>query len=337
MASTNPEREGYLQTHYSLKKKKNAAKKKWKFYWFCLVQGTLFVYKHAHDVDPVASLLLQDYTLEKKTTLSVMEPPTHFHFNLHKDSESIPLVAESEEELKGWIDTLENSYFLIGIGGLDPAAAPPHKVKPKKESMLLRAKKNVAGKAATSALGNKVILDKLPPELSEAITLFASAIEKRDGRAKSVEIHKTLTKLVLKSWLQIDQKTLKEEDFYPITSDLGETFELLVRFNDEYKSVSEEVAKKIFARSSALIKSAGHKLVTLLTPHLKPENVHKFSNCFAFLSDPNFLPELWSSQSIRENELYRLCNVYKKCAPRDVRKKRKVHREFFPKTLKTPR
>eukprot|EP01099_Mayorella_cantabrigiensis_P000575 TRINITY_DN1258_c0_g1_i1.p1 TRINITY_DN1258_c0_g1~~TRINITY_DN1258_c0_g1_i1.p1 ORF type:complete len:312 (-),score=72.91 TRINITY_DN1258_c0_g1_i1:162-1097(-) len=288
-------REGYINY-----KRKKGLTKNWALYWFTLAGGSLFLYRDSQDNKPDSEVTLVSGT----TVHPVDEKGKEWCFEIKTgDKDHMLLSAPDEKEMKGWISDLKDS-----IG--KPAQTPPDKegLVRTKDGLMSRAKKNVASKAATSSVGKKAMAKALPEELTILLVSLRSLIAKKYNPKKGIEVESQVRKMLIKAWIQIEQKNLAMEDFMKSYKPLREAFEILVKINDHPGKIPPEKLNPAFEKVSKLLLEVEKELTILLRAYFKPENIVKLHHTFSFLADHEFLHNIWGDEALKDDEdLFELC------------------------------
>jgi hypothetical protein len=90
---------------------------------------------------------------------------------------------------------------------------PKKEKKEKKDGALFKAKKNLAGKAATSGLGKSVLNKLLDDNSNQIIKSMKRIITIHSDKKKATEIHDTIIKILIKAHFQIEKKNVDPTEF----------------------------------------------------------------------------------------------------------------------------
>jgi len=287
-------REGYINY-----KRKKGLTKTWALYWFTLAGGSLFLYRDSQDNKPDSEVHLAAGT----SIQQVDEKGKEWCFEVKTGDNVMLLSAPDEKEMKQWIVDIKES-----IG--KPQQSPPDKegLVRTKDGLMSRAKKNMASKAATSSVGKKAMAKALPEELTILLVSLRSLIAKKYNPKKGIEIEGNVRKMLIKAWIQIEQKTLAMEDFMKSYKPLREAFEILVKINDHPGKIPPEKLNPAFDKVSKLLTEVEKELTLLLRAFFKPENIVKLHNTFSFLADKEFFNNIWGDEGLKDDEdLFELC------------------------------
>eukprot|EP01098_Paradermamoeba_levis_P007276 TRINITY_DN3002_c0_g1_i2.p1 TRINITY_DN3002_c0_g1~~TRINITY_DN3002_c0_g1_i2.p1 ORF type:complete len:340 (+),score=105.81 TRINITY_DN3002_c0_g1_i2:98-1117(+) len=275
-----PSHEGFID--FIEKKKYNEKKKdQMKYYFASLCGSSLHYYANISDDKPKGTLQL------KGGKVSPSSNPQGLLLEA-KEGEYY-IVAADEADEKDWTTHLNESVTK------DPQDPPP-KEKKKKDSFLFKAKKNVAGKAATSKAGKEQLKKVLPAEINKLTDDFSKLIElKAGGPEKAAESYDTLIKLMVKIKLQLDRETITQNDFKPVLLALREAFECLATLQNSKAASEEAVANAVKA-----IKGVDLQVTKVMGKHLTTKNMKKFNDFFLFLASPQFLKDCWLAADLQD-------------------------------------
>jgi len=178
------------------------------------------------------------------------------------------------------------------MSGANSKRASGEAKKVKKDSALFKAKKNLAGKAATSSLGRALIdkiLDKdtslLMKSIKRIIVVFAD-------KKKARETQNTIIKILVKAQFQIEKKTVDPKEFSKCIRPLMHSFKRLIRLGKREYSPEDQLIR--FKKVEDTLKSVGGIVEQNLGPHLTPKNKTRFTDCVNYLADQKFLQQAWT-------------------------------------------
>jgi hypothetical protein len=107
----------------------------------------------------------------------------------------------SQSEFQEWIQALKKNKDL-------DESPPPTKERRKKDSVMTRMKKRVAGNAATSPLGKKVVKSIINEETTALLNAMKRIVKKVDSQKKADELEKNVIKLAVKAFMLVENKKL---------------------------------------------------------------------------------------------------------------------------------
>jgi len=268
-----------------------------------LIGGSLHSYKNEEEEKPKETIELNGMKFNK-------EEPSEgktFCFSLSNDSTHFIFYSDDEEDYKEWI-------HAISINLMKSPCSPLPKLKKNarmKTTLSQRAKKNVAGKFAASAVGKKAIRSQAPEEVTTLILAIKKIVEKRDNPKRAVEIEENIYKIGIKAYFIVDRGQLKMEAFLAADQPLRRALELLAKCFDYAKfsrnpnpkalhEKLEEVQKHIIQGADILMK--------LMEPFIQSKNLQKIKDTVGYLGNAEFLFKSFGDSAI-ENELQELISA----------------------------
>lgn len=178
---------------------------------------------------------------------------------------------------------------------------PPKKTGERtKGSLMFRAKKNISGKVATSALMKQKVLNEETRHLLDALV---AVVEKVTDQKTAAEVEKQIIKMVLKGYFQYDKGTITMNEFRPIDGVLRKAFNQMDKLFGYYQVRSASQLTEAFAKTAAMLKEASEAVVTLLEPHVRPENIQKMKTALAVVANPEFLYKVWDCATLEQDLL----------------------------------
>eukprot|EP01104_Vermistella_antarctica_P001020 TRINITY_DN11090_c0_g1_i1.p1 TRINITY_DN11090_c0_g1~~TRINITY_DN11090_c0_g1_i1.p1 ORF type:complete len:259 (+),score=84.67 TRINITY_DN11090_c0_g1_i1:106-777(+) len=180
--------------------------------------------------------------------------------------------------------------------------------KAKKSGLLFRAKKNVTGKVATSALGASTIKKSIPREMRDLLIAFLKIVEKAyDSKSKSKELERDMIRIMVKAFLQADKKNITMKDWLAADQPLRHAFNLVSKLYDYY---GDDVKKPpnfdaAFLKVEGFLTEVREKLSAMLKPYMREKNVQKLDSIFETVGTAKFLRLVWATEGIKE-ELWEL-------------------------------
>lgn len=279
------------------------AKKKDKFktVFAILRGGSLFYYKEARDAKPAApGLALKKLKLNK----SPAGIKKDFCFSLEGDKESVYFALYSDADFKEWVTAIEKGSTK------DESEAPDRgeMEKKKKEGILSRTKKNIAGSAAASVLGKKVIKSILNEETSALLVAVKKIVTKESGKKKADEVERNIIKITVKAYLLVDKKEIEGDAFLGADKPLRQAFEILIKcFNRRGHAKTEQI-RGALEKAEVFFKNAEKVITGLLQPHLSGKNMFRLAATFSHLGSASFLEKAFADQTMEE-ELEKLIDA----------------------------
>jgi hypothetical protein len=294
-----PLKEGVLE----YQKKGSLGKKKYKLIFAVLTPGGLHIYKDAYDAFPGKSIDLEQAVLEPG------DKGKPFSFGLKtkggKDDGKLWLFAgDSEGDTAAWGDVLKQS----GLG--QKYTAPPKKTESQrsKGSIMFRAKKNISGKVATSALMKQKVLNE---ETRHLLDSLVAVVERVTDPKTAADVEKQIIKMVLKGYFQYDKGTITMNEFRLIDGVLRKAFNQMDKLFGFYQVRSSSQLTEAFAKTATMLQEASTAVLALLEPHVRPENLAKMKAALAVVCNAEFLYKVWDCATL-EQELLALISAMNK-------------------------
>lgn len=279
-------KEGVLE----MQKKGNLGKKKWKVVYVLITPGGLHVYKDAADAFPNKSLDIEGVTLE----VADKTKPASFIFKT-KDGKLWGFASENDTDTAAWTEVLKQS-------SAQRFTAAPKKTDSQrsKGSIMFRAKKNISGKVATSALMKQKVMNEETRHLLDALV---AVVEHVTDAKTAADVEKQIIKMVLKGYFQYDKGTITMNEFRQIDGVLRKAFNQMDKLFGYYQVRSASQLTEGFTRTAAMLKDAADAVVALLEPHVRPENIAKMKHALGIIADADFLYKVWDSASLEQDLL----------------------------------
>eukprot|EP01097_Dermamoeba_algensis_P001834 TRINITY_DN1707_c0_g1_i1.p1 TRINITY_DN1707_c0_g1~~TRINITY_DN1707_c0_g1_i1.p1 ORF type:complete len:361 (+),score=109.65 TRINITY_DN1707_c0_g1_i1:54-1085(+) len=274
---TQPSHEGWFE--WAEKKKFDKKGEKLKYHLFALCGSTLHYYSNFNDDKPKGALQVKG---GKVSAAEDLRP--HALLLEAKEGEYV-VVAPDETEAKEWLAKITEALSQEPQG-------PPPKERRRKESILFKAKKNIAGKAATSKAGKEQLRKVLPEEVNKLTDDFTKLVQNKGGQDKAEDMYNTLIKLMVKIKLQLDRETISQAELKPVLLAARESFECLANLYFKKPTGAELEAQLTQATKS--IKSIESANATVMSKHLSTKNIKKFNEFFGAMSS-QFIRDYWLS------------------------------------------
>jgi len=190
----------------------------------------------------------------------------------------------------------------------------PDLLKPAKTGMLYKAKKNLAGKAATSSLGKHVMKSVIPEDVKLLIKSVRNIIivvigEENGSKEVADRLEKNTIKIVVKCYFLWENKILALSEFQKIETPLKQALKLLLMVYDNADKIKDmemkrQVLEEKFTVIAVLLETVRDNLITLLTPHLKPKSTARIGETFQRIAQTDFLLKAWHDQSLKPDTSY---------------------------------
>jgi len=293
------DKDGFLYKRAGSTKKSAATQKKWKAYYFNLIQGSLYYYRNAEDSEPNGKLQLNEIKFSKD------DPQTEnsgkkFTFSFKNDKLDLLLAAEDDQDWKEWVTVIEANQ--------NKGPAPPLKKEKRKsraQEIAFKMKKNLGTKAATSPLGKKAIRSQAPEEITNLVKALKHIVE-RDSKSskKANEVEENIYKLGVKAYFLIDGGRITIDDLLAADKPLRSALELLAKCHDHAK-YSRYPNEKLLAEKFGEVQKKLHEgadiLAKVLEPHLKPKSMKNIQDLVDYIGDSERLFKIFQDSSLDED------------------------------------
>eukprot|EP01087_Luapelamoeba_hula_P013443 TRINITY_DN3839_c0_g1_i1.p1 TRINITY_DN3839_c0_g1~~TRINITY_DN3839_c0_g1_i1.p1 ORF type:complete len:401 (+),score=147.58 TRINITY_DN3839_c0_g1_i1:147-1349(+) len=162
----------------------------------------------------------------------------------------------------------------------------------RKQSMLGRAKKNVTGKVATSAVGKKLLAEVLPAAF-KVLDFVKGMVTVLDGREKAKLVKRNLLKGSVKTAMLYQSKALSLETLNEIKLPVLQVWITYVEYCEAPETAD-------IGKLSQMISAIFPRLRTELTGHVSPENLALFGDTFDYLGSASFLRRVFCIDPLTE-------------------------------------
>jgi hypothetical protein len=297
--SDTVDKDGFLYKRSGSTKKSAATQKKWKAYYFNLVQGSLYYYQNAEDPEPKGKLQLRDVKFSQE------DPQTEnsgkkFTFSFRNDKQDLLLAAEEEQEWKEWVDAIN--------ANLSKDPAPPLKKEKRKsraQEIAFKMKKNLGTKAAISPLGKKAIRSQAPEEITNLVKALKHIVELESKSPKRAsEMEENIYKLGIKAYFLIDGGKVNIDDLLVADKPLRAALELLAKCHDHAKysrAPNEKLLREKFGEVQAKLFEGADILSKLMEPHLKPKTLKTLREIVEFIGNSDRLLKIFQDSSLDDD------------------------------------
>eukprot|EP01122_Echinamoeba_exundans_P001677 TRINITY_DN1168_c0_g1_i1.p1 TRINITY_DN1168_c0_g1~~TRINITY_DN1168_c0_g1_i1.p1 ORF type:complete len:353 (-),score=115.85 TRINITY_DN1168_c0_g1_i1:61-1119(-) len=280
--ATPADKAGYIE----IGKKKD----KFKTVYAILSGGSLFYYKDIRDAKPAAPGI----SLKKSTLNKAPEGvKKDFAFSLDSKEGNVFFAVYSKKDLDEWTKALEANATR------DETQPPERKVEAKrKEGVLSRGKKAMAGSIAASGIGKKVLKSVLNEETASLLEAVKKIITKQYSKKKADEVERNIIKIVVKAYMLMNNKKVDADEFIKADKPLRVAFDTLPKIYNQRWRMKPEQMKNQLAKCEASFKEAEGIITTLLNPHLSPKNMFRLASTFSFLGSSSFLGKAFEDASV---------------------------------------
>jgi len=281
----------------NLSKKRPLGRKKWNLVYVNLIGSTLHYYKDEEDSEPKGTIELKQLELYENDNEGSQSKK--FCFSLKNDHLDYLFASEEEKDLEQWVAAIKACKFK------NPC--PPLK-KEKRRSraseLAFRAKKNMAGKVATSGLGKKAIRSRAPEEITHLINDIKKVVERESKSSKkAAEIEENVYKIGVKAYFLLLDNKICWNDLLASDKPCRAALELLIKCHNHAKFVRSPNIPGLqakFQEVHSFLAEAGTILTKLLAPHMKPRNVARISETIEYLGNPDRLLRVFMDETLNE-------------------------------------
>lgn len=281
--------------------KKKTFAKKWTVVYVNLIGGALHYYKDEEDAEPKETIELRNFKLNTEPREGTTK---QYLISLANEKFDYVFALEEESEWKQWVEAISKNMTK------DPL--PPlkkEKAQGRAKSLAFRAKKNIAGKAATSSLGKKAIKAKAPEEVKNLLNAVKNIVERESqSQKKAKEIEKNVFKIGVKCYFLIDSNSITLEQLLAADKPLREGLELLSKCHDHAKysrNPNVDLLREKLNEVQNSLNEAATILTKIVTPHMKEQNVLKIKETLNYLGNPDRLLKIFQDEAL-EDDLHEL-------------------------------
>eukprot|EP01099_Mayorella_cantabrigiensis_P004956 TRINITY_DN3820_c0_g1_i1.p1 TRINITY_DN3820_c0_g1~~TRINITY_DN3820_c0_g1_i1.p1 ORF type:complete len:247 (-),score=61.05 TRINITY_DN3820_c0_g1_i1:336-1013(-) len=172
---------------------------------------------------------------------------------------------------------------------------------PGKQSLLLRAKKNIAGKAANSGVGRALFKKFADEETVHLLAIFRAMVTRYSDEKTGKAMQKNVVKIFVKVLILYEDKILTEENFQEIyglfrkmCALLKNSFLNLKANNQTGSELDEATNQRIVAR----LKEMHSSLHVLLSPRLTSSSLTRMNEIFALMATEKFIKFIFADQDL---------------------------------------
>lgn len=268
-------------------KKTKLSGKKWNLIYVALTAGGLHVFKDVNDLYPTKSISLETATTDSG------DKSKSFSFSIKTSKGTKFFAGDSDTDAGEWIAAIKS------VSG-KKMTLPPRKSHREKDSMLFRAKKNISGKVATSALMKQKVLNEETRQLLDALV---AVVEKVTDAKTAASVEKQIIKMVLKGYFQFDKGNITMAQFKSIDGILRKAFNQVDKLFGYFQVRAASQLGEGFTKTAALLQEASAAVITLLEPHVRAENIAKMKEALAVISNADFLYKVWDCPQLEPDLL----------------------------------
>jgi len=271
-------------------------KPKWKVRWVILIKGSLHLFKNYEKTEAYQTINLKDaevidYQGEggREATFGVQIKGT--------SSDQPKWFTGTTAEMNVWREVITNARSQ------EPSAPPQRATIPRSKrtsSPLFRAKKSVAGRAATTKMGKTVLRRMFGEEVQHLLETIKKISTKHANKTTANRVEKILIRLLIKMAFQFEKKNLTVETLVSVERPLREAMELLSKhYNTRVRRYTRRNGDmQSFVRVEALAGQAKEELYVKMQPYLTPKNLSNLRFLFDTLSNAKFLSDVFNDPDL---------------------------------------
>lgn len=293
-----------------LKKKKKGLKKgkKWKFYK-CYLSGSSLWYYRPQEDSPKSCIELKKFELGAKELTAAETRPNTFSMN-KADLSTVWIFSATSADLRTqWIKALTDIKDK-------PSAKPPIGQVKRKSSLIMRAKKKVAGKAATSGVGKRLIKSVMRDDEIDQLFVRGKAIVARDKDAKFADnLEDTIIKIAVKGILLMRNGDMDQELARPLEpclrklgKDMKETWNDKIRFKRDPEKMKEAAAAN-YKKISDGVREVEKLLNELMSPYVTESTTDKIKHVCDYLGEADTWKRVYEDPEQQDDLQYVLERV----------------------------
>lgn len=285
-ANLKADKEGFLEHHKDSTDKKKTKTQK---FYFRLAGGTLYFYENEKVTKAKGVLQLKGVTVEEQVV----------------DKKNLVVLSGEGQVFK--ISGADVSDWATAIRG--NLNKEPYNLELKGEAakmgFIMKAKKNIAGKAATSSFGKSVINKVIDDEIKALLNAVKNIIAVIYGSKEQAErLEKNAIKIVVKAYFLWENKTIPLEAFQKVEDPLKKALKLLIAVFDHIEKVKDdklkaEILDEKFTVAAVLLDNVKEQLTSLLGPHLKPKSIARINESFDKVANRDFLLKTHTEESLK--------------------------------------
>jgi len=264
-----------------------------------LISGQLLIYKKEGHSAPKTTILLSNCTITK----DISKENT---FSVKTEEENKVFCVATEEEYSVWMELL-TAQNTANSNGNDAATVKTKKSR--KGSLLSQAKKNVAGKVISSAMGKDLLKKIIDEETNEQVELLKILLVNEYGKEKADHIEISFIKLILKAHFAIENKLLTSDAFQPLLELSRKVCYLLsgaINMSDK-----QDALKGVLSRAAKVIVEIQTMFENSMESVLTEKNFVKIAETFASISDEIFLFNIYTRENNKETAAALIEHMFK--------------------------
>jgi hypothetical protein len=268
---------------------------KWKLNW-CFLDGcSLFVYKNYEKTAPYLTLDLRTLTLGDQNHSN-----RQFSLSLQTAEHHKWVACCTAPELAQWRQAFLRASRRPPVPV--PVARPPVPPHQRTNTSLYKIKKSVAGRAATSKMGEVLLMKMFGEDIHHLFHTIKKVMAKHCSKPVANRVHKILIRLTVKIAFLFEKRVLSVATLSEVDRPLREAMELLSKFyNARVRRYPKSFpVAETFARIEQLSRQAEEELVRKIQPYLSPKNLNNIHFVFETIANGPFLQRVFSDLDIAD-------------------------------------
>jgi len=290
---------------YVVKHKASKKKSEWKKGFARIYGGSLYFYSQEKKPKAKFGIEIKDHLLVQET----FEKKMALVIRAKGGSSDSFLVALSPVDSSASILTEWNTAFTNALKK-DPIQMP---IKDN-TGLMNKAKQNIAGKAASSALGKSVMKSIIPEDIKQLLRSVRNVVVSVNGdtaaaRETADKLERNTIKTVVKCYFLYENKAITLNDFQKVEPPLKQALKLLLAVYDHVEKIKDAEMKKMvldekFTIVSVLLQTVRDNLVSLLQTHVKPKSIERIHETIDKIAYTDFFLKAWGDPNLKSDVTY---------------------------------
>jgi len=261
------------------------ANKDFKAFYFILTGSTLYYYKTERDAEPKGSFELAECTAKQEK----MDVVLHLGSQYKEKERDLYLRTSREDKAKLWLEAIEQQKS-------QPARpAPERETHTEHKSLGYRAQKLFGSKFAGSKAGASALtsVDEAVEKLTQALK---NLIQTQDGKEKAEDIHKGISKLLVKALIEWRRDMIKPKDLRAMDAPMRDAFNRFDKLFQLYQRRKAADMRGEFEAACGKLSETVDKVSELMRPFLTAKNMMLIQKIGDYLCNPEFWINIWDNE-----------------------------------------
>jgi hypothetical protein len=287
------DKEGFLEFLKPSKDPNNPKKKdEWVKYYFKLFGGSLYFYEKEKAKKAKGLLQLKDIQVAEANK------EKKFLITLSAGGQTFTIAAPDQKSSTEWANSFKANTNKATVN-------LQLKGEASNSGILFKAKKNIAGKAASSGLGKTVMKKVIDDEIKQLLTCIKNIIAVEGGSKEYADkLERNTIKITVKAYFLWENKTIPIEEFLKIETPLKQALRILIAVFDHIEKVKDPsmragILDEKFTVVAVLLDTVKDSLVKLLSPHLSAKSMNRVQETFETIARRDFLLNSYNNESLR--------------------------------------